>query len=339
MEDLTNPQITRNKYLNLPKPIKEWLASETISYLIGEINDRLGLDEENEEKYTLIPNLILRLAIQDLDPTDFIGEISDGLGVNWQTAKAIAGDVEKKVLRPIENDLRKELGIDLKLIYFGKPKPQAAIPLEASPALARPEGPRSGLPLTGPPVSHPTEWEKLRGVPPTPQTKLAMEPKPIAEQKPIAPKIEVPKTKFIKREEEMPIEPFLLHQENYSAANETAAKEPPKNQPNLEIKVRNYFDSTGIIKEKKAPKPVSATIEMPKNKDEENLARPAEMKAKAQNLMANIEEQKMRVVHYNEMRTPLTSLGTPKTPPMENRVDLRKFAKPDLNTVDLRKNK
>src|SRR3989338_4391191 len=102
MANLSDPQTIRANYLNLPKPVKEWLSSETAAYLIGEINDRLGLDEE---KSAVIPNLVLRLVTQDLDTTNFINEISGKLDVNWQTAKAIAEDIEKKVLRPIENDL------------------------------------------------------------------------------------------------------------------------------------------------------------------------------------------------------------------------------------------
>src|SRR3989344_4563299 len=119
MANLSDPQTIRANYLNLPKPVKEWLSSETAAYLVGEINDRLGLDEE---KSAVIPNLILRLVTQDLEAVNFINEISEELGINWQAAKAVAEDIEKKILKPIENDLRREVGIDLKLIYFGKPR-------------------------------------------------------------------------------------------------------------------------------------------------------------------------------------------------------------------------
>lgn len=293
---------------SLPEHIWDWLTSDAATLSITEINNRLGFKSERRR---IIPSLILKLITQSLDPMDFINELSHELNISFQAAKAISEEIESRILKPIEAELRRDVGVDVKLIYFGKPGPRAvaptptpetpapipspptAIPLEVRPAEGTAITAGDGLPLMKPPkpiISGPTEWEKLRREPTT------------------APK-----------EPEMPVSPFILHQENVpvSVASKT------KTEPSLNIKVKDYYQAS---EEKRPQRPVPVQVEY-------SLG---EMKSTTKNLAANIQEQKARVVHYNEMRTPLNNLGLPKAA-AENRVDLRKFAKPDLNTVDLRK--
>jgi hypothetical protein len=80
-----------------------------------------------------------------------------GLRVGVATAKALAQEIEEKMLRPIELVLRNELGIDVKLIHFAKeaaleqsaampPAPAAPAPtLIASPEVAHPPVPKPGV--------------------------------------------------------------------------------------------------------------------------------------------------------------------------------------------------
>lgn len=325
----------QNAFLALPPRIKEWLSSEQVIYLIQEINNRLGF---NNEKIVIIPNLILRLAVKDLEALDFINELSHELGVSFQTAKSIAEDIEHKILKPIESDLRRDAGIDVKLIYFGKPSAQRAepklqekeispispispigpisgptsakievekteaapVPLETTRPISPPGTSARAVPLTG----GPTEWEKLR-----------RETKPAAPAKPIRP---------IGKTEEKPAEaatPFILHQEGITYQPSPAKTERP--EPMLNIKVQNYYAESP---QKAPPKPVAVQLE---------YAQPNKQPTTDNKQLINGE--RARVVHYNEMRTPLTNIGTPKPLPSENRIDLRKFTKPDGNTVDLRK--
>lgn len=303
---------------SLPEHVWDWLTSDAATLSITEINNRLGFKSERRR---IIPSLILKLITQNLDPMDFINELSHELNIGFQAAKAISEEIESRILKPIESELRRDVGVDVKLIYFGKPSTQRAEPKiqVAAPLLSKaPEPAPTPLPTTvlppplaaealakeaplppKPVISGPTEWEKLRReIPPAP---------------------------------EIPISPFILHQENapVSVASKTKA------EPSLNIKVKDYYQTS---EERKPQRPVAVQLEYAQNDKQQNLATAGEMKSTTQNLAANIQEQKTRVVHYNEMRTPLNNLGLPKAPsPMENRVDLRKFAKPEINTIDLRK--
>src|SRR3989344_245203 len=143
MSELQNPQALHDIFVALPKRIKDWFGSDQVGYIVEEISNRLALDEE---KTTVIPGMIFRLLVQDLEPIDFINELALELGIDFPTAKTIAEDIEKKVWRPIECDLRRDVGVDLKLIYFGKPSAKRAEPkLQTAPAAtdAKPASPIS----------------------------------------------------------------------------------------------------------------------------------------------------------------------------------------------------
>lgn len=113
----------------LPESVKDWLASERLTYLIIDINRRLGL---RAEKQAVIPNLIFRLATRDLNPKNFINELSQQLNLSFSSAKALVHELEEKILKPIEISLRNKVGVDVKSIYLGEPevvekKPPVAI--------------------------------------------------------------------------------------------------------------------------------------------------------------------------------------------------------------------
>ncbi|MDO8430017.1 MAG: hypothetical protein Q7S73_01455 [bacterium] len=287
---------------SLPPNVKERLSSLQTTYLVTEINQRLGI---KNERGIIIPKLIFRLVTQDIEPTEFINALSHELMVSFTTAKSIAEDIENKILKPIENELRRDVGVDVKLIYFGKPgsasaaqKPatepatqSAAIPLET----ARPIGPSGAQAraesLTGPASS-------LGQASVQKSFKDFLEPS-------LAPKKE--EAKIDLQSLEAPSSPFILHQET-----EVSSPKPTFNaRPDLSIKIQNY--SRPASEEKKsASKAVSVRLETPENN-------PA-----------------ARVVHYSGPRTPITNIGTPKNPADQNRIDLRKFEKSGDNIIDLK---
>ncbi len=313
MQNENSQQTLHTAFLALPRRIKDWLASDQITFLLREITDRLGL---SENKVAKISKLILRLIVQDLELLEFINELAHELDTSFQTAKTIAQDIEMKVLKPIENDLRKEIGIDLKLIYFGKPSAQKAesklqVPEDAervkanAPTIATPMSlPESPIPKPTS-LSGPTEWEKLRQKTAPPPIPKKIEEK-ISKHK--EPSVDLQSFEF------KTDAPFILHQEGqYSTAS---SSELPKAKPSLNVKVQDYYQSEQEIK-KPVSKPTAIKLETPQNSNS---------------------QQQSRVVNYVGPTTKLNNLGLPKIPD-QNTVDLRKFIKPyenGGNTVDLR---
>jgi hypothetical protein len=82
-----------------------------------DINNRLAIEGEFIK---VIPRLITRLVVKDIDPKNFIPELADELELSFSAAKALAQEVEEKILRPVELPLRSEAGVDTKLIYFAE---------------------------------------------------------------------------------------------------------------------------------------------------------------------------------------------------------------------------
>lgn len=141
---------TITDFRELPDPVKGWLSSTQITYLVSDLNRRLGFSEE--EKMVVIPTLILRLAISDMSPEMFVSELSRLLDISPSAAKALAQEIEEKMLRPIELVLRNELGIDVKLIHFAK---EASMEQPAT-MPAAPTAPAPTL-IASPEVAHPEE--------------------------------------------------------------------------------------------------------------------------------------------------------------------------------------
>src|SRR3989344_2845497 len=120
MADITQlkPSIA-DSFKVLPESIKDWLGSDLITNYISDINKKLGI---KGKKRSIIPRLIVRLVTKDLLPADFIGELAKTLNAPPAAAKAIAQEIFDKTLQPIEIGLRRDTGIDVKTIFFGKPK-------------------------------------------------------------------------------------------------------------------------------------------------------------------------------------------------------------------------
>ncbi|TSC82524.1 MAG: hypothetical protein G01um101419_570 [Parcubacteria group bacterium Gr01-1014_19] len=101
----------------MPESIREWLGSNSLLYLIINLNNRLGLQGI---KSAVVPDLILQIAIKELRPKDLPDRLSKELGLDREMAFNITKEIEEKMLRPIEVPLRNELGVDIKEIYAEK---------------------------------------------------------------------------------------------------------------------------------------------------------------------------------------------------------------------------
>ncbi len=339
----TDTKTLQEKFAVLPDKIKQWLSSEELVYIISDIEMRLGLDDE---KVLIIPSIVLRLAVQDIEPQDFTNTLAQELGVSSSIAKTIAEDIEKNALRPIEGELRSKTGIETKLIYHpratekeGAPKPSTAAPKETPAPL--PQVPSRPIPA-GAPQSKPTTPVTPSPRPISPLTftataqkevRLPEPPKVSSPVPPVAPAASAmpapaPKPQPIPRPtpvaEPEPAAPFVLHQEGSATVAPTLSPQPRVTsapRTSLTMKVQNYYQSMGTA-ERPIAKPVSVQMETPPMTPEKPAAPAAPIINQAP------QPEQARVVHYSPFRTPITSEGSLKKEqrtPDQNVVDLRKF--------------
>lgn len=314
---------------SLPEGVKNWIASEQATYLQVEINKRLGLKPEQEK---IVNQLSARLLTQDLNPRDFISELSHELNISFTTAKVFAQEIEEKIFRPIENELRQDVGLDIKLIYFDQPiierKPfeqtasfSTPVPFFAPAPNIIPNTPitppqeTSGINIKQvelPKIKDLSSWAK-----PSESILKPSEQKTTSEQKtnPLTPKpkigtgTKIDLQKFQIKDSEIPETPFMIHKEETAA--QTIKPEAPMEKTTLNIK------SLGSNFEKLIPqKPVSARLE-------------------TQGFNQNSSQKEpVRTVHYSNFRTPLENAEKTK---QQNTFNRQLTSKTDNNIIDLRK--
>ncbi len=341
---------------NLPSGILDWIGSEHAVYLIIEINKKLGV---KGGRLKIVPRLIARLLTKDLDPKDFINELSREFNISFESAKSVTGDIIKSVLGPIETDLKRDLGIDIRLINFGKPEaPQQksekspGTEQAESPSISRPAGPQGSV----------IDLQSFRIKSDRPISPLNF-PSAIKEEK-SAPAVKTvpPAPAEQKNEHEIPPTPFILHQENPTSMPEigrnSQSGSPAKPQEfqagktSLTMKVQNFYQSNSGVPEKTAVKPIPIKVEMPypgqdfgktektiqvnrqdapPNSLNNPLIESSDGHSPKQNISAESASaagQEPRVVHYSNLRTPINSVGLPKNVvDKDNILDLRKIVK------------
>lgn len=94
----------------IPQPIRDWLASNVATYIVIELNNRLGF---KDIKRQIIPSLIFWLITREIAPENFIAQLGQELQINASSAKNIAAEIVETLLRPIEKSLRTEAGVDI----------------------------------------------------------------------------------------------------------------------------------------------------------------------------------------------------------------------------------
>ena len=108
-------------FISLPQSIREWLIDENTALFVDEINNKLGFNDFSDSRSEIVPHLILRLCVQNLEPRNFINELSHELNISFDSAKILTQEIEEKILKPIEAPLKIDVGVDLKLLYFANP--------------------------------------------------------------------------------------------------------------------------------------------------------------------------------------------------------------------------
>lgn len=284
----TTTQSLNIAFQSLPDKIKDWLASVDIVLRIEQILIRFNIG--NLEQETIIPDLILRLCVQNLDPRDFIGTLSTQLKIDFETAKKITQDIERDILQVIEIELRRDVGVDIKSLYFGNAGAQTPRPINTStPPRVQESQPLPIKPTEPPSGPNVSSWLKPKGQPfvstPLPTTKPSTPQITPTQQKPPMPSAG---QKIDLEHFEIKGEPFILHQE----PGINSSPEPQRASPGLSFKIQT---SSPDAEKPISQKPVSVKLETP------------------------------RTVNYSDFRTPLPP--TPTQPrseePRKNIVDLR----------------
>src|ERR1051325_2920301 len=98
--------------ITMPKEIRSWLASEKTTYLIADLNRKLGL---KDSQVRVIPTTILRLVTKEIEPTNFIHSLSEELQITLESAKKMAEEVKSKILDPFGGELL-NWGVDVTLV-------------------------------------------------------------------------------------------------------------------------------------------------------------------------------------------------------------------------------
>ena len=270
----------------LPETIKDWMASDQVTVYISEINKKLGL---KGEKRRVIPQLVIRLVLKDLEPTNFISELSQALSMNPQAAKALTQEIEQKIFNPIAQGLRRDVGVDVKLIHLGKsgtgeeipapliveeePGVPAPFSLQEKPeALPSPAIERGQKPLTVEPETEPLTTETPALIYKEGTFGRIPIANPPIKPKPVAPEIQSDIKPDLKLKVEKPIEPLLSIKPRIS---------PPS--PN-----------TMSLNEQKPARQVSSFQPIPKA-------------TQIVHYNAFLASAQPRIVHYSNFRTPLNN--------------------------------
>ncbi len=214
----------RSTIQTLPKNIINQIGSEKTDLVIIDLNTRLNL---KGERIFIIPNIILRITIKDLEPRDAMSELALKLNISDTSAKIILKEIDEKIFHTIEESLLNE-GIDVSLLHFGK---------ETLPSL---------------------DLNKLRPAPEPEKKPLSPKQMPVETERHIEASWGASKaTKALEAKEahESPSGPFILHAEK-EEIKPIAQQQPAR--PTFSIKIpitqKKYYST---------PAPVVARIETP----------------------------------------------------------------------------
>jgi len=109
--------------------IRDWVGSETLTLRIMDLNKRLGFQDWQR---AVIPEMIMRLVLKELEPENLIIELSRELDIDISSAQMIANEIRDSLLKPIATILLNYIGLDLQKISLPPSEtiapPKAAVP-------------------------------------------------------------------------------------------------------------------------------------------------------------------------------------------------------------------
>ncbi len=304
---------------SLPEEIKEWLSSERVILILETMYKNFNIQED---KARTVSDYIARLAIQDLDPRDFVNEVSHELNISFDSAQHLTKEIEERIFEPIATQLKRDVGVDVKLLYFGQPSAKRAgerpLPMSASQELEMPARTIKSAEITNRPEPLLKENNTSSPVPPAAFNMLPPEEK--TSQSP-APAASLPTSTAPQPPAADSDMPFMLHQEGMA---QPAMPEFSKEKPSVNIKIQVPRNA---MTPKVSPQPISVRLETSSGK---------------------IQQEK--VIHYSGFKSALTTPAYPQpaTPahnqaapaPSAEQKTVPPIPPPPLtkgNTIDLRK--
>ncbi len=333
MTIISRQQATQ-RWDTIPEKIREALISEPNNQFIWKTCETEHLSPEKLSEILRIAGLVLMGFIH---AGDFAQELKESLDLNPQIATSIAKVVNERIFSPLKDDLEKiyeppsaiapkAFVLEIKpaapppLIKAESPKPLAvsefdrlnitkpAVPLPPKPFTPSPSG-RSSTDFTKAPSAQ-VELS-LPGKPPVipkPEIRTSVPPPIIIHEEPsVSPlksaqefKIDVPQPKLSEIKLNMAPRPAVLE---FGASQPPVAKpsDTTRGKPPVPTPARQNFSDGGSLVRPSSP---PATI------NQSQTVRPNSPPVK---------EEKVRVVHYTELKTPLdggkNSLPQPPLPP------------------------
>ena len=119
-----------------PPPIRTWFASGEVSLMVRTINQHFNIQKTNE---TVIPKLLARLEVKDIEPDYFAGELSEELKLDRDKTLGISAEVKRTILSPLNKEFS-DFGIDISLLdKFQIPIIKGLSPSVVSAAIAAPK--------------------------------------------------------------------------------------------------------------------------------------------------------------------------------------------------------
>lgn len=95
-----------------PPPIRAWFASEEVSLMVRTINQHFNIQKADE---TIIPKLLARLEVKDIEPDYFAGELSEELKLDRDKALGISGEIKRTILGSLNKEFS-GFGINISLL-------------------------------------------------------------------------------------------------------------------------------------------------------------------------------------------------------------------------------
>ncbi|MEK7555551.1 MAG: hypothetical protein AAB516_01895 [Patescibacteria group bacterium] len=297
-------KITRQQALQrwdiLPDNLKEALFSEQNADVLWRACEAQHL---SEDKIRVVATLAGDVIMGFIHPEDLAQEIKNTLGINSEIAASISREIDRKIFSPIKNDLEKVYSPITEEREWKKEEREKEI-VDLRTEIKKPEEIREEKIL---PEIIPIILPKISEVQPPKIEKTSEEIKPQ--------KIEIPSTFPI-----IPIleedQPKIIHEEK-------------KITPLTDTRKRSLAGLFGFLKkeevekgkEKSAP-PVKIKLETKESFAEMALPQKSEI--------AKTEIPKPRVVHYSDLRTPLSPFGATQKE-KEEKKEKNKEIKPPEN--------
>lgn len=291
----------------MPDILKEAIASETNSGLVWKTAENEHL---SKDKMKIVSRSVGFVLMGFIHPEELSAEIRNETGVDSRIAANIAEPINKRIFQPLQDELEK--------IYA----PASEEPQKIQPAMMDSISPLKIGDVPKPPTPSALASQIKQTIPPfavpspLPIPTPAI-PKPIQTLDSSVPPVVSPSTGSMNSPQassgqakvEPPVvskvEPFMLHQES---------EFKPSTQSAQNFKVGLSQEQFGKMEQKWTAPPKPAQIEtgfVPQQNPEQS--KPALNKVEGPAL-SRVEGSAARVVHYNEMKTPLPPKPAPAMP-------------------------